>query len=228
VRLNKRLDAASKLMLGIRERTARPKVTPCPQEPPRLRFVRALHEGTGAAPMHELSFTSLDFGKAKPPGAVRLELFADLVPVDEPIPAHPGANLNSRPWYLRSFTRSPIVLVPPMPRVLMRVVYWARWADSMGNVGPFSATAVAWTEGGVNQHLPGGVGLALGGRKEVPLIDGQAANPGPANRELRYRVALIEAHIQSISPNNVPAGLPSPQELRRLEGPGDEAKREAA
>src|SRR5687767_1988470 len=44
VRLNKKIDAASKTLLGIRERTAKPKMLSCPQEPPRLRFVRALHE----------------------------------------------------------------------------------------------------------------------------------------------------------------------------------------
>jgi hypothetical protein len=35
-----------------------------------------------------------------------------------------------------------------MARVPMRVVYWGRWADSVGNVGPFSATAAAWIEAG--------------------------------------------------------------------------------
>jgi hypothetical protein len=54
--------------------------------------------------------------------------------------------------YLRSYTRSPIRLTPPMAKVPMRIVYWARWADSTGNVGPFSATAAAWIEGG--NYLP--------------------------------------------------------------------------
>jgi hypothetical protein len=36
----------------------------------------------------------------------------------------------------------------------MRVIYWARWADAAGNVGPFSATAVGWIEGG-SHHLMG-------------------------------------------------------------------------
>lgn len=222
VRSNLRLDAATKMSLGIHPRKEKPKVIPCPQEPPRLRFVRALHEGNGATPMHELSFMSLDCHRAKPAGAVRLELFADLVPPEEPIPAHPGANLSSRPWYLRSFTRSPIVLVPPMPRVPMRVVYWARWADSMGNVGPFSATAAGWIEGGVHHCLPGGVGIALGGRKEVKLLDGPAMDGGPANRELRYRIAVIEAQIRSIAPaQDMPAGeaLPAPAEPKQLAAP---------
>ena len=110
--------------------------------------MRALHEGGGATPVHELAFHAMDHTKARPAGAVRLELFVDLVPPEEPIPAHPGANLASRPWYLRSYTRSPIRLVPPLARMPMQVVYWGRWADSAGSVGPFSATAVAWIEGG--------------------------------------------------------------------------------
>ena len=111
--------------------------------------------------MHELSF--FDFttrSTRKPEGAVRLELFVDLVLTDEPIPARPGANHGGRPWYLRSYTRSPIVLAPPMASVPMRVVYWGRWADSVGNVGPFSATAVGWIEGGshvVHRHTVVGV-----------------------------------------------------------------------
>lgn len=34
-----------------------------------------------------------------------------------------------------------------MPSSPMQVVYWARWADSSGNVGPFSKTVVADVEG---------------------------------------------------------------------------------
>lgn len=162
IRANDRVDAQSRLLLGLRERAASPPkmrriadgmVGPAGGEPPRLWFVRALHQGS-QTPMHELKFRSLDYGKAKAAGAVRLELFVDLVPPEEPIPAFPGANLNSRPWYLRSYSRSPIVLVPPMARVPMRVVYWGRWADSSGGVGPFSKTVTAWIEGG-SHHLMG-------------------------------------------------------------------------
>ncbi len=34
----------------------------------------------------------------------------------------------------------------------MRVVYWARWADATGEVGPMSAAAAGWVEGG-SHHL---------------------------------------------------------------------------
>ena len=218
VRLNKRLDAASKVLLGVRERTARPKVTPCPQEPPRLRFVRALHE-SGASPMHELSFHSADFKRARPEGAVRLELFVDLIAPDEPVPAHPGANHGGRPWYLRSFTRSPIVLAPPMPRVPMRVLYWGRWADSAGGVGPFSATAAGWIEGGTHGHLPGAMTMQWGRPQPKPI---EAEPALPAGREAKYSVAVLEVHYQSFHANPAPAALPSPaagEEPRRLAGP---------
>jgi hypothetical protein len=192
-----------------------------------LRFERALHEGGGATPMHELSCKAINFSKAKPEGAVRLELFVDLVPPDEPIPAHPGANHAGRPWYLRSYTRSPIVLQPPMARVPMRVVYWGRWADSTGEVGPFSATAVAWIEGGSHQLLPGGTGLELGslsGRKPVKLIE-DASAPGPADRDVTYRVAVMEVQVQSMQPTLTA----TPQrEARQLEGPANEETSEAA
>ena len=228
LRLNKRLDAASKVLLGIRERTARPKTTPCPQEPPRLKFERALHQA-GASPMHELSFTSADFKRSKPEGAVRLELFVDLIAPDEPVPGHPGANHGGRPWYLCSYTRSPIVIAPPMPRVPMRVLYWGRWAGSgsgPGNVGPFSATAAGWIEGGTHGYLPGGLGLRIAdfGRDQQKLIDAEPKLP--ANREEKYSVAVLEVHYQSFqaSPAPAPALEHEQREQRQLEGPVEESQ----
>lgn len=221
VRSNLRIDAATKLLVGIRERSSKPRIIECPQEPPRLKFVRALHEN-GATPMHELSFTAMDFSKGKPEGAVRLELFVDLIPPDEPIPAHPGANHGGRPWYLRSYTRSPIVLQPPFARVPMRVLYWGRWADSTGVVGPFSATAVAWIEGGTHQLLPGGTGMTMhmmGARKPVEMIeDATAREPGPADRDVTYRVAVMEVQVQAMQ-QLPPVMTKTQREAPRLEGP---------
>jgi hypothetical protein len=225
VRSNPRIDAATKILLGIQPRAEKPKVLPCPPEPPRLRFVRALHEGNGATPVHELEFRAWDCSAAKPPGAVRLELFVDLVPPDEPIPAHPGANHGSRPWYLRSYTRSPVRLTPPIARVPMRVVYWGRWADSLGNVGPFGATAVAWIEGGSHQHLPGGTGIALCGRRPVPVLEDVPA-AGNDGRDESYSVAVLEVRYGSMSGREIAAALPAPGQRHtpRLEGPpADEA-----
>jgi len=180
IRANDRVDAQARLLLGLRERAKRTKMSRAadglvgPLEPPRLWFVRALHEANAATPMHELKFRSHDWSKAKAAGAARLELFVDLVPPDEPVPAHPGANLSSRPWYLRSYSRSPIVLVPPMARVPMRVVYWGRWADSSGNVGPFSKTVAAWIEGG-SHHLMGARFNRTFEPVRMPLLEARAA-----------------------------------------------------
>jgi hypothetical protein len=226
VRSNLKIDAATKILVGIhpRQPASKMKVQPVPNEPPRLRFVRALHEGSGATPMHELSFHSLDW-KAKPPGAVRLELFVALVPPEEKMPTHPGVSHGSWAWYLRSYTRSPIKLMPPIASVPMRVVYWGRWADSLGNVGPFSATAVAWIEGGTHRFLPGGVGMggfgSLGGREEVPILDVERADAGREGRDQKYSVAVLEAKYASLAPQQVPPALPEPVEgeVRRLEGP---------
>ena len=223
MRVNPRLDAAGRVLLGLRQRTARAKPQSVPAEPPRLRFVRALHEGNGATPVHELEFKAYDSGTSRPEGAVRLELFVDLVPPEEKIPSHPGANLASRPWYLRSYTRSPVKLTPPIARVPMRVVYWGRWADSSGNVGPFSATAAGWIEGGSHHGLPGDVATYFG-KPATRLMEHEPAAPGPAERERHYSVAELEAQYETYNPQRaVPSPqLPAPQEQerRRLEGPG--------
>ena len=228
VRASSGVAPDSKVMLGLRERPAKAsKPQTCPQEPPRLRFVRALHE-SGATPMHELEFLRFDMLKTgRPPGAVRIELFVDLVPPDEPIPPRPGANHGGRPWYLRSYTRSPIVLAPPMARVPMRVVYWARWADAAGNVGPFSATAVGWVEGGSTHNLPGAPAMKLGNFHSpiLPMMQDAEQPTTPAGRDPSYHVAVLDAQYEYFNPQEVEtteaAALPAPSERepRRLEGP---------
>src|SRR4051812_16691012 len=97
---------------------------------------------------------------------------------------HPASNHGLRPWYWRSYTRSPIVLAPPMARVPMRVLYWARWADSMVNVGPFCSTVAGWIEGGSHSYLPGGVRrkLATFGQEPAPALIEDARQAGPASR----------------------------------------------
>jgi len=219
IRVNERIDAAAKVLLGLRERPAKVKQQPVPTEPPRIKFVRALHEGNGAVPMHELEFGELHkYRSGRPEGAVRLELFVDLILPDEAIPGHPGANHGGRPWYLRSFTRSPIVLAPPMTRVPMRVIYWGRWADSSGNVGPFSATAAAWIECASSQFLPGGVGALPGARRAELMLEDAGA---PAEREQRISVMVLEAQYQSFHPQI--SALPAHQQ-RQIEGsPAEEA-----
>ena len=146
VRVDDSIDPADKARLGVRERPARLRRRRCPQRPPVLNYVGSKGMGTV---MHVLRFgEGLGSGRrAKPEGAARLELFVDLVPPGEPIPRHP-AERTGRPWYLRSFTKDPIVVAPPTPQAgPALVVYWARWADATGEVGPFSETAVARVEG---------------------------------------------------------------------------------
>ena len=229
VRLNESADASTRYLVGIKDRPKRLKSAACPLEAPRLRFLRAIHEA-GAVPVHELDFRSMVWTQTRPEGAVRLELFIDLIPPGEPIPKHPGANHGSRPWYLRSYTRSPIRLTPPMARVPMRVVYWARWADSTGNVGPFSATAVAWMEGG--EYLPSINPLPFTGKQPLKILEDARAADWP-DRDPQYRVALLEAQDQSFNQQRVEttAALPAPEdrEVRRIAGPvGDEREEEAA
>lgn len=230
VRADSRIDPVARELLGVRLRGERVKRRTCPQEPPVLKFIRALHEANGASPRHELKFRGKD-NKTKPLGAVRLELFVDLVPPDEDIPAYPGANAGGRPWYLRSYTRSPIIVVPPIARVPMRVVYWGRWADSTGQVGPFSATAVGWIEGGSHAMLPGGIGigtLASRGQCEQPKHTEPASLP--AGRDEKYNIAVLEAHYASFRLAQMPAlpeGEPSKQlevqETKQLQGPAEAA-----
>ncbi len=222
IRVNESIDVATKFSLGLRQRRAKANSQACPKEPPRLRFVRALHEGSGSWPMHELEFrTAQTFSGAKPAGAVRVELFVDLISPGEPIPAWPGANHGGRPWYLRSFTRNPIVIVPPMARVPMQVVYWARWADSTGNVGAFSTTAVAVIEGGSYQRT---LALSMDSQKPAPLLE-DATRIGPAGREQTISIAILDAQYESLNPQSIAlqatAALPATpdRQRRQLEGP---------
>jgi hypothetical protein len=195
VRADDSLDAATKVALGMSPQRAEPRTTTVPNEPPSVEFVRAIHEA-GATPVHELNFSAIDGRKTRPDGATRLELFVDLIMPDEPIPAFPGANHGTRPWYLRSYNKSPLRLQPPMPRVPMRVVYWGRWADAAGNVGPFSATAVGWIEGG-SHHLHMAPDFF---KQRAPELDVEQQRAGIASQPAAAVVALMEAQQAMLVP----------------------------
>lgn len=212
VRANDALDLVTKMALGLRERTTKPKVLTVPNEAPRLKFVRAIHE-SGAEPEHELTFTSRDF-KAKPEGAVRVEVFCDLIAPEAEVPEYPGAG-GSRPFYLRSYTRSPVRLYPPIANAPMRVVYWARWADTAGNVGPFSATAVGWIEGGSHYTKQ----LYIGLNRKSPMMHVRVEQREQLPQEDSVIVALLTAGRFAVEH----AALPEPTEVRQLEGPAEEA-----
>lgn len=160
------LTGVDRLNLNLPKRTKRgAKRLECPQIAPILQFIgspdprkTSPHEGR-----HILEYRN-DFAysnTAKPHGAARLELFVELVPVDEPIPMHPGERSGGRLWYLRSYTTSRFeVDFPrcfddagrPVPAL---VVYWGRWADATGGVGPFSQPCVAQVENDLRHCLPG-------------------------------------------------------------------------
>jgi hypothetical protein len=205
IRANDAVDATARFELGMRERTKSPKVLTVPNESPRLRFERAIHESAHAVE-HELSFCSLDC-KPKAAGAVRLELFLDLVPLDEEVPAHPAMARAGRPFYLRSYTRSPIRITPPMADRPMRVVYWGRWADSTGNVGPFSATAVGWVEGGsVSRNKLELANFGRSSRLEVSVVP----------QEMEFEPAMVVAMIGERAMKQLTGG--EAREVRQLEG----------
>lgn len=150
IRANRQIDPLAKQLLKVKERSEKPKRRTCPQTPPEIAFVGRLPYASTADGTHVIRFRD-PFGpatsKARPKGAVRLELFVDLVPPGEPIPEWPGERWGGRTWYLRSFTRSPIKVEYPKCDEPMRVVYWACWADAAGERGPFSATLATRVEG---------------------------------------------------------------------------------
>lgn len=149
IRINRKIGVVEKSLLRIKQRPTRMRRRTCPQTPPVLRFAHQAPSCNALEGRHILKFFNA-YGKqslAKPEGAVRLELFVDLVPPGDPIPTWPGERWGGRMWYHRSYTRSPIVVDYPKCDEQMRVVYWARWAAASGETGPFSKTLAARVEG---------------------------------------------------------------------------------
>jgi hypothetical protein len=142
IRASNKISPSDKRAAGVRERSKTLKTGKVPDALPILRYSRSIGEGGTNSTVHELKFTpGFDIRGEQPrDGAVRIELFADLVEPGAPIPSHPGEFLGGRPWYLGSFTKSPIKVAPPIPPVPMLAVYWVRWADSRCRVGRFSKT----------------------------------------------------------------------------------------
>ncbi len=225
IRAGDRLDVNLRVILGVGETAETRRARTVPMEPPRLRFARALHEGSSATSMHELTFCALAemVRGPKPDGAVRIELFCDVFPPGEPVPQSPGENYGGRPWYLRSYSRSPIRIVPPMAREPMMVVYWGRWADAVGNVGPFCATVVSRVEGWTGTMLSCASFASKasdGGRGPKVIEQDPSAPPTPAPREPRYSVAVRDAQYEYLNPPLVDARPPEP---KQIEGPTGEA-----
>ncbi len=178
IRPNEEISRADKEAVRIRERPTKLRARKCPRKPPLLEYERAIDASGHGPGRHGLRFRAASEAKdhektkslaasmpgwgakrrrkrasaagtrAKPAGAARIEIFVGLVADGEPMPAHPGDLPRGRAWYVRSFTRSPIELAFPVPATAMLVVYWARWADAKGEVGPISKTCRARVEGG--------------------------------------------------------------------------------
>ena len=123
-----------------------------------------------------------------------------------------------------------------MARVPMRVVYWGRWADATGNVGPFSETVVGWVEGGA--HLPA-LAPSLHHTKQLKLLEDVGPRALPEGPESVYVVAVMQAQYESLmralpalpeSGEGVAtstAALPAPaREVLQIEGPREDAAEE--
>ena len=64
----------------------------------------------------------------------------------------------------------------PVPTTLMKVVYWARWADATGETGPFSKTCegpvVGWSNAGVLEDKRKGSRVVVSLRRcALPLLE---------------------------------------------------------
>ena len=159
IRLNDQISAADKTRIRVHERRK-----PVRREKkgilmsPHLRYIGTIGEATLQGHKHVLDFCDFSDGprRRRPPEASRIELFVELVEPEEKVPDHPGQLSGGRMWYVRSYSTSPIHVDFPTAKQPMRVVYWARWADAKGNVGPFCRTVVARVEGwdGGGRALP--------------------------------------------------------------------------
>jgi hypothetical protein len=167
IRVNDAIEAGEKQIIGVKQRPTRLRRRECPNDAPVLTFVGSSHETSRTATTHVIKFGEQYGVRAKPAGAARMELFVELIGPGEPIPNHPGELSGGRPWYLRSFTRSPAEVEYPMPNMPMLIVYWGRWADATGAVGPWSNTLVSRVEG-----WPA-TGAALGFENQRRKIDSQ-------------------------------------------------------
>jgi hypothetical protein len=164
IRANPDVTDTSKKLLRIKVRPEKLSRKKCPTAPPRLQFIGSgdgviggIAPGSGSG-VHVLKFwneydssttinrsSSNAVRRAKPDGAVRVELYFDMIPAGEPVPQVPFE--RGWPKYLRSFTKSPMEVEFPVPSQPMLIVYWAKWADSTGETSRWSKTCVARVEG---------------------------------------------------------------------------------
>jgi hypothetical protein len=147
VKHDRKLTDADRALLGIRPKAKRSSARPCPQSAPFLFLMtyRGMHMWTPG--IHMLRFTDAASTSAKPEGAARLELFAGFLEPGGSAPLRPRPLGMGYHGYIRSYTRSPIRVEYPLSDKPMQVVYWARWANSAGETGPFSQALVTPVDG---------------------------------------------------------------------------------
>ena len=222
IRANPDVSQLNKWRLRLKKRPKKLGKRKCPRQAPQLQFigtadgmVGGIGQGSGSG-VHVLKY--FDQGddtvivpskvvfmnrRAKPDGAVRIELYFDMVPVGEPVPVHPGE--RGWPKYLRSYTRSPIEVEFPIPvNGPMLIVYWARWADSTGEVGRWSKTCVARVEGWTSN------------RAALPASEGSGAEAAMPQVRSDARYFIAERQVQERYMEQI-AGLP----LMQLEQMGE-------
>ncbi|MGI9013390.1 MAG: hypothetical protein ACR2GY_03980 [Phycisphaerales bacterium] len=229
IRTSPYVSASHKQALRLKEQPKRKKARKCPTRPPLLEFLGsgdgvAQGAGTGGGSgLHVLRFWDYEppvpgqrldrKSKSKPEGAVRLELFVDLVPAGEPLPQSPLDRVRMGrgwPWYLRSFTKNPIEVEFPLAAQPMLVVYWARWADSAGETSRFSNTCVARIEGWTPtlNALPEGGSCSASAQPRVGIIEPrQLQGRGAGDADVSYRIEAKCVLVQL--PGAEPRMLPS-------------------
>lgn len=212
------INDADRLMLNMHQRPKRLKRRECPNVAPVLWFKGSPSGADGtAAQKHTLEYGN-DFDRrssAKPRGAARLELFVELVPPEwhheKKIPARPE-QLTGRPWYLGSFTTSRFEVEFPVlsDGTPMLVVYWGRWADATGGVGPFSRTCIARVEGGAPGLLPA-LPMYIGKRPEIAAKMNRVIEAKQLEYAQQYLGAGAHLHPGVVfeKPRALPEGLES-------------------
>ena len=225
IRADHSISRGDKINLNITERPRKLKRRQCPKTPPVLRYLYGI-DAKGSTPgRHVLEFAELNAsGSGKPMHAARLELFVELVPVGAPddsggLPRHPcdiDCGGSGRPWYLRSFRKSPIEVEFPVPMSgPMLVVYWGRWADAKGDVGPFSETCIARVEGwnaDAARMLPGANsgGAVRVQRVEMKYLIWQAPYVMPPASEPKRRKQVEAQRLPETAPLQLPEAHSAP------------------
>ena len=180
IRAHRDIPDGTKELLGIKVRPTRLRKRRCPQKRPLLKFEGVAGGTTHHAGMHVIQFGDGLYDLSRPgrlAGAERLELFADLIPVGEPIPKWPGERTGGRLWSLGVFTRSPLKVQYPKCDQPMVVVCWARWGAGNNDFGPFSDTLVTRIEG-----------------RDLMLIE----SPIPMERKRQQQTMIITSGVRQL------------------------------